>query len=180
MEDSKSRSSSPTLAEGNVYTTSSSQSETLTKEQQAVIDSIGNKQLASRLHKRTLKIFSREERLAAIEFYRTHAHINPQTGEERNISIASASEILHISKCTLERWVNEEAKITSMKRGNSRDDGERHSSAPMSERFSSGNYPFLRLTPDQLFAKKYVKGTELCKVYQNVSSTTDRIYTNRA
>lgn len=171
MEDSKGRSSCATPVEDDVYPSRSTQSETLSKEQQAIIDNIGNKQLASRLHKRTLKIFSREERLAAIEFYRTHAHINPQTGEERSISIASASEILHINKSTLERWINEEAKITCMKRGNSRDDGERYSSAPMSERFTSGNYPFLRLTPAQLVAKKYVKGTDLCKVYLNVSQS---------
>ncbi|OGM39533.1 hypothetical protein ABOM_011917 [Aspergillus bombycis] len=166
MENSKSRSSSPALPRENVSPSSSGQIETLTEEQHALINSIGNKQLASRLHKRTLKIFTREERLDAIEFYRTHVHINPQTGEEHNISVASASEVLHISTSTLEKWINEETKITAMKCGNSRDDGGRYlSAAPMSERFASGHYPFLRLTPEQLSAKKYIQGKDLYKVH---------------
>ncbi|KGO40028.1 hypothetical protein PEXP_034110 [Penicillium expansum] len=169
MKDSKSQSLSPALLEERDYPNSYSQVGTLTEAQQELIDSIGNKQLASRLHKHTLKIFTREERLEAIEFYRTHVHINPQTGEERNVSIASASEALHVSESTLERWVNEETKITSMRHGNSRDDGERYASAPVSERFKSGNYPFLRLTPEQLSAKKYVQGKNFYKVSLNCS-----------
>ncbi|OQE30630.1 hypothetical protein PENFLA_c002G02577 [Penicillium flavigenum] len=105
MKDSKSLPLSLALLEECDYPNSSSQAGTLTETQQELIDSIGNKQLASRLHKRTLKIFTREERLEAIEFYRTHVHNDPQTGEERNLSIASASETLHISECTLERWL---------------------------------------------------------------------------
>ncbi|CAI7631166.1 unnamed protein product [Penicillium glandicola] len=168
IKDSKSGSLSPALLEERDDPNSSSQVGTLTEIQQELIDSIGNKQLASRLHKRTLKIFTREERLEAIEFYRTHVHINPQTGEECNISIASASEALHICKSTLERWVNEETKITFMRHGNSRDDGERYASAPVSERFKSGNYSFLRLTPEQLSAKKYIKGKDFYKVSPNL------------
>ncbi|KAJ5501564.1 hypothetical protein N7453_006381 [Penicillium expansum] len=164
MKDSKSQSLSPALLEERDYPNSYSQVGTLTEAQQELIDSIGNKQLASRLHKHTLKIFTREERLEAIEFYRTHVHINPQTGEERNVSIASASEALHVSESTLERWVNEETKITSMRYGNARDDGERYASAPASKRFKSGNYPFLRLTPEQLSAKKYVQGKDFYKL----------------
>lgn len=169
MKDSKSRSLSPALLEERDDSNSSSPGGTLTETQQELIDSIGNKQLASRLHKRTLKIFTREERLEAIEFYRTHVHINPQTGEERNLSIASASEALHISDSTLERWVNEETKITSMRHGNSRHDGGRYASATVSERFKSGIYPFLRLTPEQLSAKGYVRGKDFYKVSLNYS-----------
>ncbi|KAJ5429176.1 hypothetical protein N7491_006192, partial [Penicillium cf. griseofulvum] len=165
MKDSKSRSLSPTLLEERDYPNSSSQVGTLTETQHELIDSIGNKQLASRLHKRTLKIFTREERLQAVEFYRAHVHINPQTGEERSLSIANASEALHISEYTLERWVNEETKITLMKYGNSRDDGERYASVSVSEQFKSRNYPFLRLTPEQLSAKKYVKGKYFYKLH---------------
>ncbi|KAL4945430.1 hypothetical protein BDV06DRAFT_184544 [Aspergillus oleicola] len=67
----------------------------LTQTQQAIINSIGNKELVGRLFKRTLHIFSRGERLHAIEFYRTHVHVNPLTSE-RSLSISSASETLHI------------------------------------------------------------------------------------
>lgn len=166
-KDSKSRSSSPALLEERDSPSSSSLGGTLTETQQELIDSIGNKQLASRVHKRTLKIFTREERLEAIEFYRTHVHINPQSGEEHNLSIASASEALHISDSTLDRWVKEETKITSMRHGNSRNDGGRYASATVSERFKSGNYPFLRLTPEQLSTKGYVKGKDFYKVSPN-------------
>jgi hypothetical protein len=169
MEDSKSRSLSPTLLEERDCPNSSSQVGTLTETHHEIIDSIGNKQLASRLYKRTLKIFTREERLEAVEFYQTHVHINPQTGEERSLSIASASEALYISEATLERWVKEETKIRSMRHGNSRDDGERYASVSVSERFKSGNYPFLRLIPEQLSAKKYVKGKDFYKVSPNYS-----------
>ncbi|KAJ5793417.1 hypothetical protein N7457_000016 [Penicillium paradoxum] len=165
MEDTKSRRLSPVLREERDLPNSSSQVGTLTETQQRLIDSIGNRQLASRLHKRTLRIFTREERLEAIEFYRTHVHINPQTGEERSLSIASASEALNISESTLERWINEKTKITSMRHGNPRDDGKRYISAPVSERFQPGNYPFLRLTPEQHFAKKYVKGKDSYKLH---------------
>jgi hypothetical protein len=85
-------------------------------------------------------------------------HINPQTGEERDLSIASASEVLYINQSTLEIWINEESNITSMRHGNFRGDGKRYASGPVSERFKSGDYPFLRLIPGQLFAKQYVKG----------------------
>ncbi|KAL4874777.1 hypothetical protein BJY04DRAFT_224685 [Aspergillus karnatakaensis] len=131
----------------------------------AIIDSIGNKKLTDRLYKRTLRIFSREERLDAIEFYRTHVHIDSLTGEERNLSISSASEYLCIHEATLTRWIREERRIKAMSKGSSRDDGNRYSAVNLSERFKSGHYPFLKLTPEQLCAKKYVHGKDLYKLH---------------
>ncbi|KAE8324511.1 hypothetical protein BDV39DRAFT_217048 [Aspergillus sergii] len=107
----------------------SGQVETLAEQQKALIDSIGNTQKASRFQDRTFKVFPREDRLDTIEFYRTHVYIDPQTGEEHNISVASASEALYISKSTLEGWIKNENKITAMNRGSARDDGSRYSSA---------------------------------------------------
>ncbi|KAJ5710591.1 hypothetical protein N7488_004747 [Penicillium malachiteum] len=96
MEETKSRLRSPVLLEERDYPESFGQVEAPTETQSELIGRIGNKKLASRLNKRTLKIFKREERLNAIEFYRRHVHINPQTGEESNLTIASAAEALHL------------------------------------------------------------------------------------
>lgn len=76
----------------------------ITKEQIDVLSAIGNKKLTWRLYKRTLKIFSREKRLNAVKFYQTRKHVDPRSGQERPISINSASEALHIPPGTLRRW----------------------------------------------------------------------------
>ncbi|KAJ0413430.1 hypothetical protein BJY00DRAFT_322035 [Aspergillus carlsbadensis] len=144
---------------------SSTSHKPFTKGQQTILESVGNKQIASRLYKRELTIFSKEQRLGAIEFYRTHVHVNPFTGEERDISTSSAAELLHINHSTLQRWINEEAKITAMKQGSSRDDGERYLAVPLSERFKNGVYPFLRLTLAQLSAMKYIQGEDYYKLH---------------
>jgi hypothetical protein len=68
----------------------SAHAEPLTEGQQALVDSVGNRRLADGLYKREFKTYSREERLHAIEFYRTHVHVKPQTGEERPISTSTA------------------------------------------------------------------------------------------
>ncbi|KAL4794583.1 hypothetical protein BDV19DRAFT_399273 [Aspergillus venezuelensis] len=139
-------------------------SQSLTPSEIAIIDRIGDKQLAGRLYKRTLRIFSREERLNAVEFYRAQVHTNPLTGEERSLSMSSASEALYIHGATLARWIKEEPGIEAMSKGSSRDDGDRYSAVPVSERFKSGHYPFLKLTPEQLCAKNYVHGKDLYKL----------------
>lgn len=165
MQDSKGQSLSPDQIEQRDYPNRSSQVETLTEIQRELIDSIGNRQLANRLHKRTLKIYKREERLEAIEFYRTHVHVNPQTGEECNLSIATASEALYISECTLKTWTDEERKIISMRQGARRDDGKRYTTVPTPERLKTGDYSFLRLTPQQLSIRNWIKGKDLYKVF---------------
>ncbi|KAL3465827.1 hypothetical protein BJX64DRAFT_274911 [Aspergillus heterothallicus] len=143
----------------------SARAEPLAEGQQALVDSVGNRRLAGGLYKREFKTYSREERLHAIEFYRTHVHVNPQTGEERPISTSTAAEILHITKHTLQRWIEEEEKIIGMKEGSSRADGERYSTITISERFKSGRYPFLKLVPAQLFAKNCIAGADFYKLH---------------
>ncbi|KAJ5351765.1 hypothetical protein N7452_000739 [Penicillium brevicompactum] len=165
MQDIQGQSLSPDLLEQRDYPNRSSQFETLTEIQRELIDSIGNRQLANRLHKRTLKIYKREERLEAIEFYRTHVHVNPQTGEECSLSIATASEALYISECTLKRWIDEERKIISMRQGTRRDDGKRYTTVPTPERLKTGDYSFLRLTPQQLSIRNWIKGKDLYKLH---------------
>lgn len=97
----------------------------LTLEQLENIRCIGNKRLSSHLYKRNLKIWSREERLRAIEFCRTRSHVNPLTGQERPISISTASHLLHVESGTLRNWIRNEKQIIDMKPGSQRADGQR-------------------------------------------------------
>lgn len=132
--------------------------------QRSLLESVGNKRLARRLYKRTFKIYSREDRLHAIEFCQTRKHIDPITGQERPISISTASEILHISRGTLQRWITETQKITNMKHGSSR--AERHRAPPsiLSDQYGTDNYAFLRLLPQQLFQHHFIQRSEFYRV----------------
>ena len=132
-------------------------------QQQFILENVGNKRLASRLYKRTFKIFSKEERLAAIEFCQTRKHINLITGQERPISISSASEILHITTGTLKRWIMNKDKILEMKGGSSRADGCRENNK-LPNRSDLEDYPFLRLAPQQLFQHKFVLRSDFYRV----------------
>ncbi|OOF95652.1 hypothetical protein ASPCADRAFT_506542 [Aspergillus carbonarius ITEM 5010] len=133
-------------------------------QQQFILENVGNKRLASRLYKRTFKIFSKEERLAAIEFCQTRKHINLITGQERPISISSASEILHITTGTLKRWIMNKDKILEMKGGSSRADGCRENNK-LPNRSDLEDYPFLRLAPQQLFQHKFVLRSDFYRLH---------------
>ncbi|KAJ9264623.1 hypothetical protein DTO212C5_7005 [Paecilomyces variotii] len=137
----------------------------LTEDQLQTIDKIGNKQSAQRLYKRTLKIFSKEERLNAIDFLRTRKHVNPTTGQERPISISSASEVLYIGEGTLKRWIKEEGKIVEMRQGSSRADGPRKEPVKITDQYDSGHYPFLMLSPEELHSYEVIQRNELHKLH---------------
>ncbi|KAJ9303889.1 hypothetical protein DTO217A2_6589 [Paecilomyces variotii] len=136
----------------------------LTEDKLQTIDKIGNKQSAQRLYKRTLKIFSKEERLNAIDFLRTRKHVNPTIGQERSISISSASEVLYIGEGTLKRWIKEGGKIVEMRQGSSRADGPRKEPVKITDQYDSGHYPFLMLSPEELHSYEVIQRNELDKV----------------
>ncbi|OJZ92269.1 hypothetical protein ASPFODRAFT_76836 [Aspergillus luchuensis CBS 106.47] len=133
--------------------------------QQSLLESVGNKRLARRLYKRTFKIYSREDRLHAINFCQSRKHINPITGQERPISLSTASEILHISIGTLQRWIMEKQKITDMKQGSSRADKHRVPPSSLSNQFGTDDYAFLRLLPQQLFQHHFIQRREFYKLH---------------
>lgn len=142
--------------------------------QQSLLESVGNKRLARRLYKRTFKIYSREDRLHAINFCQSRKHINPITGQERPISLSTASEILHISIGTLQRWIMEKQKITDMKQGSSRADKHRVPPSSLSNQFGTDDYAFLRLLPQQLFQHHFIQRSEFYKVQISVTRLAEQ------
>lgn len=135
----------------------------LTQEQLENIRCIGNKRLSSHLYKRNLKIWSREERLRAIEFCRTRKHVNPLTGQERPISISTASHLLHVESGTLKKWILNEKQIIAMKPGSQRADGQRKSVSKKTYQDAS-DCSFLLLQPSELFKFKFISSENFPKV----------------
>lgn len=141
----------------------------LTDIQQSILANIGNAQLSGQLYKRKLKIYTREEKLEAIDFYRTRKHRNPITRQEHTVSIASAAEVLYVSPSTLKGWIEQEQKIMAMPQGSARADGERKDVISRPDQYASGYYPFLTLEPEALHIDNYISRELLRKVVDTIN-----------